>query len=142
MHTTSRSLLLLAVLAAAPSGHLRAATDAPLTPPVHLPDGTEFRTWEVPPVFSRSYHVDQHHPTASDRNPGTAERPFLTINHATQVVQAGERVVVASGVYRERVAPARGGSGPERLISYEAAPGSEVVISGSKPVRSAWARSR
>jgi hypothetical protein len=38
------------------------------------------------------------------------------------VLQPGERVVVAAGVYRERIKPARGGSGPAALISYEAAP--------------------
>ena len=43
----------------------------------------------------------------------------------------GERVVVAAGVYREQVSPARGGTGPGRMISYEAAPGADVIIKGS-----------
>ena len=88
-----------------------------LTPPVLLPDGTEFLTWEQRPQFSKTYYVDGQHPAASDQNPGTRERPFATINQAAQVLQPGERVIVAAGVYRERIRPVRGGSGPEAMIS-------------------------
>ena len=95
----------------------------PLAPPVTLPNGEAFAAWEVPLQFSRTYHVNSQHPQAADENPGTEALPFRTINRAAQVLQPGERVAIAAGVYRERVAPARGGSGPDRMISYEAAPG-------------------
>ena len=62
-----------------------------LEPPVLLPDGTEFKTWEQPTRFDRTYYVDRAHPNASDANPGTSERPFATINRAAQVLQPGER---------------------------------------------------
>jgi hypothetical protein len=62
----------------------------------------------------------------------------LTINRAAQVLQPGERVVVSTGVYRERVDPARGGTGPARMISYEAAPGAKVVVKGSRLVKTDW----
>ena len=113
-----------------------------LEPPVLLPDGTEFKTWEQPTRFDRTYYVDRAHPNASDANPGTSERPFATINRAAQVLQPGERVVVAPGVYRERVRPARGGAGPDRMISYEAAPGAAVVIKGSRPFTPPWQPSK
>ena len=71
-----------------------------LEPPVMLPDGSEFKTWEQPLRFDRTYYVDQAHPNASDANPGSSERPFATINRAAQILQPGERVVVASGIYR------------------------------------------
>ena len=46
-----------------------------LDPPVDLPNGEPFRTWEAPLEFSRTYHVDQSRPNASDDNDGTrAER--------------------------------------------------------------------
>ncbi|NQT83469.1 DUF1565 domain-containing protein [bacterium] len=80
-----------------------------LEPPVMLPDGTEFQTWEQPLRFERTYHVDGSNPNASDANPGTSDRPFATINRAAQVLQPGERVVVAAGVYREWARPERGG---------------------------------
>jgi hypothetical protein len=79
-----------------------------LNPPVMLPDGTEFKTWEQETASSRTYYVDGSHPRATDSNPGTRDQPFATINRAAQVLQPGERVVIAAGVYRERVIPARG----------------------------------
>ena len=112
-----------------------------LEPPMMLPDGTEFKTWEQPLRFERTYCVDGASPNASDTNPGTSDRPFATINRAAQVLQPGERVVVAAGVYREWVRPARGGTGPGAMISYEAAPGATVVIKGSRAFKPEWHRS-
>jgi hypothetical protein len=119
-----------------------AAERKSLVPPVHLPDGTEFQTWEAPLVFARTYYVDQADPKAADDNPGTRALPLKTINAAAQVLQPGERVVVAAGVYRERVRPARGGTGPAKMISYEAAAGAEVVLSGSRVLKTTWAPAR
>jgi len=109
-----------------------------LDPPVLLPDGSEFKTWEQPLHFSRTYYVNARHPKASDDNPGTEESPFATINKAAQVLQPGERVVVSPGVYRERVRPARGGTAPDKMISYEAQPGTTVVIKGSRVFHPEW----
>lgn len=111
---------------------------AGLSPPVLLPDGREFRTWERPPAFARTYFVDGSNPRARDDGPGTEAEPFRTIDRAAQVLQPGERVVVAAGVYRERVRPRRGGTGPDRMISYEAAPGAAVVLKGSKVLQAKW----
>lgn len=112
-----------------------------LKPPVLMPNGTEFKTWESPrrPKYSRTYYVDGRAAHASDENPGTRKKPFKTIAHAAQLLQPGERVVVASGIYRERVAPARGGAGPDRMIAYEAEKGSEVIIKGSRVIAPQWA---
>ena len=105
---------------------------------VLLPDGHEFISWEKPLQFTRTYLVDNRNPRAADSNPGTKELPFLTINRAAQVLQPGERAVIMPGVYRERVDPARGGTGPDKMISYEAAPGAEVVVKGSRLVKTGW----
>jgi len=105
---------------------------------VLLPDGREFISWEKPLHFTRTYYVDNRNPVAADSNPGTQELPFLTINRAAQVLQPGERVVIMTGVYRERVDPARGGSGPDKMISYEAAAGAEVIVKGSRLVKTGW----
>jgi hypothetical protein len=109
-----------------------------LDPPVLLPDGTEFKTWEVPLEFSKTYYVNGSDPKASDQNLGNKDRPFATINRAAQIAELGERVEVAAGVYRERISPARGGQGPARMISYEAAPGAKVVLKGSRIFRASW----
>lgn len=42
-----------------------------LDPPVLLPDGREFKTWEQPARHTRTFHVSQKHPKADDSNPGT-----------------------------------------------------------------------
>jgi hypothetical protein len=103
-----------------------------------LPDGREFFTWEQPLEFTRTYYVDNRNPRATDSNPGSKELPFLTINKAAQILEPGERVVIMSGVYRECVVPARGGTGPGRMISYEAAPGATVIVKGSRLVKTGW----
>ncbi len=105
---------------------------------VLLPDGREFISWEKPLQFTRTYYVDNGNPRAADSNPGTQELPFRTINKAAQVLEPGERVVIMTGVYRERIDPARGGAGPDKMISYEAAPGASVVVKGSRLVKTGW----
>jgi Right handed beta helix region len=105
---------------------------------VLLPDGREFVSWEQASRFTRTYYVDNRNPRASDANPGTEQLPFFSINKAARVVQPGERVVIMTGVYRERVDPVRGGTGPQMMISYEAAPGAEVIVKGSRVVKGGW----
>jgi hypothetical protein len=105
---------------------------------VLLPDGREFVSWEQPLQFTKTYYVDNRNPRAADSNPGTKELPFSSINKAAQVLQPGERVVIMTGVYRECVIPGRGGTGPDKMISYEAAPGANVVVKGSRVVKTGW----
>jgi hypothetical protein len=113
-----------------------------LDPPVYLPDGSEFKTWVDETSYHKTYWVDRHHPEASDENPGTSAGPFKTIGRAAEVVQAGQRVLIRSGVYREQITPRFGGNGPDAMISYEAAPGARVVVKGSRVVPSPWKPSR
>ena len=103
-----------------------------------LPDGTPYAAWEQPLTFSKTYYVDNGDPKADDNGPGTKARPFRTINKAAQLLQPGERAVIASGVYRECVRPPRGGTSPSQMISYEAAPGARVFIKGSEVLKDGW----
>jgi hypothetical protein len=103
-----------------------------------LADGTAYLTWSDITKYTRTYHVDQNHPGASDKNDGTREHPFLTINHAAQLVKAGEKVCIHSGIYREMVRPKFSGEGADHMISYEAAPGDHVIICGSRVINSSW----
>lgn len=107
-----------------------------------LADGRPFGFWEkrntgLPTDLPRRdrtgsvYHVAQSNPAAADTNPGTESLPFRSISQAAGVLQPGDRVIIHGGVYRETVHPSRGGTGPEKMITYEAAPGDTVVISGS-----------
>jgi alpha-N-arabinofuranosidase len=109
-------------------------------PGVTLPDGTTPHRWDVAVAHSRTIHVDQHAPEASDEGPGTAERPFLTIGRAAAEVGPGERVLVHGGIYRDTVRPVRGGDGPEAMVTFEATPGGGVVVRGSVVLAGHWER--
>lgn len=74
-----------------------------------------------------------------DAAAGTARTPFRHIARAAAKALPGDRVIVHAGVYRERVAPPRGGSSAALPIVYEAAEGEKVSIKGSEVVRN-WKR--
>ena len=67
-----------------------------------------------------------------DKNPGTAELPFRTINHAAQLAVAGDTVKVHGGTYREWVDPKNGGASNHDRITYEAVEGEHPIIKGSE----------
>ena len=46
--------------------------------------------------------------------------------------------MIAEGIYREVVQPPRGGTGPDQMISYEAADGAEVIVRGSAILNAGW----
>lgn len=96
-----------------------------------LPNGNEFAFWEKDQKYEREYHVDCRHPAASDENDGSSEKPFRTINAAAAIATPGTRIWIHGGVYRECVRPARGGDGPDRMISYEAYGDGPAVIKAS-----------
>ena len=70
----------------------------------------------------------------NDKNAGTAEAPFRTINHAAQIAVAGDTVKVHGGTYREWVDPRNGGRSTYCPIVYEAAEGEKPIIKGSEIV--------
>ena len=72
--------------------------------------------------------------TGRDTASGTKSAPFRTIQHAADVAQPGDVIIVHAGVYRERVNPPRGGESDTRRIVYQAAPGAKVEIRGSEVV--------
>lgn len=86
---------------------------------------------EAQRVPATEYHVAT---TGDDANPGTAEKPFRTIQTAANIAQPGDTITVHAGTYRERVDPPRGGVSEELRITYQAAPGEEVVITGAEKV--------
>ncbi len=100
--------------------------------PPKLPDGRAFEPWDDRTKYTKVYHVACEDPRASDDSPGTPEEPFKTIGRAAEILAAGEKVIIHGGIYRERVRPARGGEGPERMIAYEAAAGERVEVRGSR----------
>jgi len=75
----------------------------------------------------------------NDAADGSAARPFRTIGRAAQEAMPGDVVTVHAGVYRERIAPPRGGDSETERITYQAAPGESVEIKGSEIVKG-WTR--
>jgi hypothetical protein len=90
-----------------------------------------------PAWAQRVYVVAQSHMAADDAGPGDAERPFKSISAAAALAGPGDTVRVHAGLYRERVAPARGGE-EGRPVVYETAPGERVVVRGSDLWRADW----
>ncbi len=148
MHSRGQSIItaivcfLISLFAVAGAASAQQGSYTSLSPRVLLPDGREFRSWRDRTSYTRTYYVDRNHPRASDDNDGSEEKPFLTIDKSARVVRAGEKVVVKTGVYRELVQPRFGGDGPDRMISYEAAPGAEVIVKGSRVFTPTWQKSR
>jgi hypothetical protein len=103
----------------------------------YLPNGQKFAFWDCRTDFTKTYYVSRA-AEASDANSGSREAPFATIGKAAATLQSGERVIIGGGVYDEFVRPLRGGEGPQKMISYEAAPGEKVVITGGRRYRGEW----
>lgn len=67
-------------------------------------------------------------PSGNNSNAGTALAPFQTIQQAASVMQPGDVCVITAGTYRETVTPAN------NLVTFQAATGAEVVVSGYEVV--------
>jgi len=80
---------------------------------------------------AREIHVA---PTGNDAADGSAGRPYRTVNRAAREARPGDVVTVHAGTYREWVKPRRGGTGEDARITYRAAPGEDVVITGSERI--------
>jgi len=76
------------------------------------------------------YHVSK---LGLDSNPGTEVFPFSTIQRAANVAMPGDVITVHDGIYREWVNPLHGGTALAR-ITYQAAPGENVTITGAEVV--------
>ncbi len=82
-------------------------------------------------VTAKEYHVSVN---GSDKNDGSASRPYKTISAAAQVAQPGDVITVHAGTYREWINPARGGESDIKRIVYRAAAGEKVEIKGSEVI--------
>jgi hypothetical protein len=77
-----------------------------------------------------AYHVARNGQGASDQNPGSEEQPWRTIQHAAEVVQAGDIVLIHAGVYPESVTLKAEGL-PRAPIVFRAFGDDEVVLEGA-----------
>lgn len=83
-------------------------------------------------VQAKEYHVSLN---GKDMNDGSITSPLRTINAAAQKAQPGDIITVHEGIYRERVVPPRGGTSDNMRITYQAAPGEQVIVTGSESIK-------
>ena len=74
----------------------------------------------------------------NDSAAGSREHPWRTIQRAADVAMPGDIVTIRGGVYREWVKPANAGLA-DAPITYRAATGDSVVVTGADPV-TGWTR--
>ena len=73
----------------------------------------------------------------NDNNDGSEKSPFLTIQQAANVMNAGDICFIKEGVYRETVRPKNSGKAgaPITFIAYK---NDNVVISGAEKINTEW----
>lgn len=66
----------------------------------------------------------------SDKNPGTAEKPWQTIGYAAEKVEAGDEVYIRGGTYNESLHIKKSGS-KDAYIVFAAYPDEKPIIDGT-----------
>lgn len=69
---------------------------------------------------------------ASRGGDGSASKPFKNINDAAQAAVPGDEVLVAPGIYREKVTPRNSGREDARIV-YRSLEPQAAVITGAEP---------
>jgi hypothetical protein len=83
---------------------------------------------------ARTYHVAPH---GSDAASGDVAAPLRTIQRGADLAQPGDTVLVAPGLYRERIAPPRGGTAGQPIVFRSAVPHG-AIVRGSVEWRPTW----
>ena len=92
----------------------------------------------VPPAIlnAATFYVAAN---GSDAGAGTAAVPFRTIQQAADLAQPGDTILVAPGIYLERIAPPRGGDRDHPII-YRSAKPHGAIVRGSVVWTPKWQR--
>lgn len=98
--------------------------------------------WVATWAGGRVFWIDGDAPGATDRGPGTVERPWRTPDPVRQKgrLAPGDAVIFRAGTYRAAIRPADAGL-PDRPITFAACPDAIVTISGADPLVTPWVRS-
>lgn len=81
-------------------------------------------------LFAKDIYVAKN---GNNNNSGTEAQPYLTIQKAAQVAQAGDFVYIKEGTYRETVTPSYNGTSGNP-ITFQAFQNEEVTISATEEV--------
>ena len=64
---------------------------------------------------------------------GSKQRPFKHIDDAARIAVAGDEVIVAPGIYREKVTPRNAGREDARIV-YRSEKPLGAIITGAEPL--------
>lgn len=100
-------------------------------------------TWAGLPCEAAEFHIS---PQGDDRNPGTPEQPFATLIRARDAARALERtapidIVLHEGEYflaEPLRLDARDSGAPDAPVTWRAADGAHVVLSGGTRIAGTW----
>ncbi len=67
----------------------------------------------------------------SDSNPGTKDKPLLTVQRAADVAKPGDTIHIRGGKYCERVVVTSSGNATQGYITFRSEPGETAVLDGS-----------
>jgi len=128
----SSVVLSLALILSGPAA-ASARSHRPGVPPQRaLPPGVEAASaLDLPPSAAGdgiSYYVST---SGNDNNPGTLGLPWRTIQHAANVVMAGDTVFVRGGVYKEHVNVPVSGNATAGYITFQSYPGETAIVDGT-----------
>jgi Right handed beta helix region len=130
-----------ATLASAQPRGKKTPTPTPSAQPTETatPDGTQTETptdtpSQAPTPVLSTFYVS---PTGDDSNPGTADAAWRTIQHAADVLLAGQQAVVAAGTYAERVRISSSGTDASPIV-IQSASGANVELLGFTISGSYW----
>ncbi len=113
-------------------------TASPITNPAPLPAYTPVpvstpASTIIPAIIplhassGNTYYVSK---SGNDNNPGTIEKPWLTITKAANTLVAGDTAYVRKGTYKEQVTVKNSGSAG-KYITFSVYPGETVILDGN-----------
>ena len=79
-------------------------------------------------AWANIYYVSKSHPNASNSNPGTLNLPWLTIQHAINMLRAGDTVYIRQGTYYESLSMVTYSGTLYKPITFQNYPGEIVKI--------------
>ena len=83
---------------------------------------------QTPTVSGVTYYVS---PSGDDASPGTITDPWATIQHAAEVLVAGDTLFIRGGTYNESIEVANSGDATYGHIVLSAYPGEQPIIDGT-----------
>jgi hypothetical protein len=91
---------------------------------------------QIPIVFDSSAQTNEKGTyyvatNGDDANPGTLSQPWRTVQHAADMMVAGDTVLIRSGIYNEQIITVHDGDATDGYITFSAYPDETPVIDGT-----------